>query len=158
IAPAYIWRKQVDFRILLKLLAGGIPGVLAGSLLLERLNTGHQSKVLYGVLGLTIALAAGGNLYRFREQVAAKQGRDRSGGLRLAPLPIGAEVGFSSAGAGALGTLALMSLTTLTAAQVVATDVLFGLGLSLVGGGLHWSAGHGVPDVLWMLLAGGLAG
>jgi uncharacterized membrane protein YfcA len=158
IAPAYLWRKQVDFRILFKLLAGGIPGVLAGSLLLERLNTGRQSKILYAVLGLTIALAAGVNLWRLRKSAVTKAVRDRSGWLPLLALPIGAEVGFSSAGAGALGTLALMSLTTLTAAQVVATDVLFGLGLSLVGGGLHWSAGHGVPDVLWMLLAGGLAG
>jgi uncharacterized membrane protein YfcA len=158
IAPAYIWRKQVDFRILGKLLLGGLPGVLAGSLLLERLSAGKQSNVLYAVLGLTIALAAGVNLYRLRKQSVTTSNRDRSGWLPLLALPIGAEVGFSSAGAGALGTLALMSLTTLTAAQVVATDVLFGLGLSLVGGGLHWTAGHGVPDILWMLLAGGLAG
>ena len=46
---------------------------------------------------------------------------------------IGAEVGFSSAGAGALGSLALMSLTPLTAAQVVGTDVVFGLVLVSVG-------------------------
>ena len=39
---------------------------------------------------------------------------------------IGGEVGFSSAGAGALGALVLLNLTTLTAAQVVGTDVVFG--------------------------------
>jgi uncharacterized membrane protein YfcA len=158
IAPAYIWRKQVDYSILFKLLAGGIPGVLGGSLLLEQLSGWRQSKFLYAVLGLTIALAAAMNLYRLHKRAAPSAIRDRSVWLPLLALPIGAEVGFSSAGAGALGTVALMSLTTLTAAQVVATDVLFGLGLSLVGGGLHWSAGHGVPEVLWMLLAGGLAG
>src|SRR5947209_4960882 len=106
IAPAYVWRKQVDFRILGKLLAGGIPGVLLGSLTLERLNSARQSKILYAVLGVTIALAAGLNLWRLRKQTAPTPVRDRSGWLPLLALPIGAEVGFSSAGAGALGTLA----------------------------------------------------
>jgi hypothetical protein len=48
-------------------------------------------------------------------------------------LPIGAEVGFSSAGAGALGPLVLLEITSLTPAQVVGTDLSFGLCLSLVG-------------------------
>ncbi len=42
-------------------------------------------------------------------------------------LPIGAEVGFSSSGAGALGTLALLGLTPLDARRIVGTDLAFGL-------------------------------
>jgi hypothetical protein len=73
-------------------------------------------------------------------------------------LPVGAEVGFSSSGAGALGTIALLSLTRLETTQVVGTDLAFGLCLSLVGGGLHLAAGGFDASLLMRLVAGGLLG
>jgi uncharacterized protein len=159
IAPAYLWRGQVDFRILGKLLIGGLPGVLLGSVILQRLSAARQSGIVSAVLGLTILGAAAVNLYRVWRGTAHAAGK-RDGGrwLPFLAFPIGAEVGFSSAGAGALGTIALMSLTTLTAAQVVATDVCFGLVLSLIGGGFHWAYAHSTPAILWPLLAGGMVG
>jgi hypothetical protein len=70
--------------------------------------------------------------------------------------PIGFEVGFSSAGAGALGTVALMRFTALQPAEIVGTDLAFGLLLSLFAGGIHAST-TGVPwPVLWKLLLGGV--
>jgi uncharacterized protein len=158
IAPQYLWRKQVDFRVLAKLLAGGIPGVVAGTFLLERLNNTKQHGLMFGILGCTIAVMSAIHLYRLTRGLTVHSDRDRSRWLPLMALPIGMEVGFSSAGAGALGTLALMGTTKLTTAQVVATDVFFGLGVSLVGGGLHWSAGHGMTTLLLKLLAGGAVG
>jgi uncharacterized membrane protein YfcA len=158
IAPQYLWRKQVNFRILLKLLAGGIPGVVAGTFLLQRLSNSKQNGLMYGILGATIAVMSAIHLYRLTRGLSVHSDRDRSRWLPLMALPIGMEVGFSSAGAGALGTLALMGTTTLTTAEVVATDVFFGLGLSLIGGGLHWSAGHGTSVLLFKLLAGGVVG
>ena len=158
IAPQYLWRKQVNFRILLKLLAGGIPGVVAGTFLLQRLSNSKQNGLMYGILGATIAVMSAIHLYRLTRGLSVHSDRDRSRWLPLMALPIGMEVGFSSAGAGALGTLALMGTTTLTTAEVVATDVFFGLGLSLIGGGLHWSAGHAAPMLLYKLLAGGALG
>jgi uncharacterized protein len=159
VAPAYLWRRQVDFRILGRLLTGGIPGVLAGSLLLEKLSAARQSTLLTSVLGVTIAGTAGFNLWRLwwrqRKSCVAK---DRSGWLPLVALPIGAEVGFSSAGAGAMGTLAMMNLTPLAPATIIGTDICFGLGLSLLGGGVHWSLAHGTPEILKPLLIGGMVG
>jgi uncharacterized membrane protein YfcA len=73
-------------------------------------------------------------------------------------LPIGAEVGFSSSGAGALGTIALLGLTTLSASQIVGTDLAFGLCLSLVGGGLHLLSQNLDAALLLKLLAGGMLG
>jgi uncharacterized membrane protein YfcA len=73
-------------------------------------------------------------------------------------LPIGAEVGFSSSGAGALGTIALLGLTTLSTSQIVGTDLAFGLCLSLVGGGLHLLSQNLDAALLLKLLAGGLFG
>ena len=158
IAPQYLWRKQVDFRVLGKLLAGGIPGVVAGTFLLTRLSASKHNGLMYGILGGTIAIMSAIHLYRLTRGLTVHSDRDRSRWLPLMALPIGMEVGFSSAGAGALGTIALMGTTTLTTAQVVATDVFFGLGLSLIGGGLHWSAGHAAPVLLYKLLAGGVLG
>jgi uncharacterized protein len=159
ISPAYLWRRLVDFRILGKLLAGGIPGVVAGTWILQKLNASNRHGLMFAILGGTVAVMSCIHLYRLTRGLEGfRGGKDQSKWLPLIAAPIGIEVGFSSAGAGALGTLALMSLTNLTTAQVVATDVFFGLGVSLVGGGLHISAGQAIPPVLWKLLAGGVVG
>ena len=67
-------------------------------------------------------------------------------------------MGFSSAGAGALGSLVLMNLTSLTPAQVVGTDLCFGLVVSSIGGAWHLSAGDYNSILLRGLALGGLAG
>jgi uncharacterized membrane protein YfcA len=69
---------------------------------------------------------------------------------------IGGEVGFSSAAA--LGALALLNLTKLCPARVVGTDMVFGLVLSLIGGRLHFSAGHYDGPLLSQLILGGVVG
>jgi hypothetical protein len=84
--------------------------------------------------------------------------QDRSGWLPLIALGIGSEVGFSSAGAGALGSVALLNLTPLAPAQVVGTDVMFGLALSLIGGGFHLFQGHYQSAILIRLIIGGIVG
>lgn len=159
IAPAYLWKRLVHFPTLAKLLAGGIPGVIAGTWVLARMNAANKHGLMYGILGFTVASMSCIHLYRLTRGLDIVRGhQDHSRWLPFIALPIGVEMGFSSAGAGALGTLALMSLTGLTTAQVVATDVFFGLGLSLIGSGLHVTAGHAISPVLWKLLAGGVIG
>ncbi|MEI9814515.1 MAG: sulfite exporter TauE/SafE family protein [Acidobacteriota bacterium] len=94
------------------------------------------------------------NLFRF----APTQSVDRKPWLAFVALPIGLEVGFSSAGAGALGSLALMNLTKLSPAAVVGTDLTFGLVLNFVGGGIRAAMGDLDQSVLVRLLAGGVVG
>jgi uncharacterized membrane protein YfcA len=149
-APVYWLRGKVSVRALGYLLAGGLPGVLAGSFLLH----GVRMNWVLPIVGFTIMLVALLNLFRFR----AKVRHDRPKWLGFIALPIGAEVGFSSAGSGALGALALMSLTKLDAAEVVGTDLCFGLALSLVGGGIHAALGTLNLAVLIKLSIGGVAG
>jgi uncharacterized membrane protein YfcA len=67
-------------------------------------------------------------------------------------------MGFSSAGAGAIGALAMMSLTTLSTTAIVGTDLSFGLALSAVGGLIHAGLGDVNTAVLWKLLVGGSIG
>jgi len=71
---------------------------------------------------------------------------------------VGAEVGFSSAGAGALGSAALLSFTPLAPAQVVGTDIVFGFLISLIGSGAHWFSHASNPDLLKELIIGGVFG
>ena len=72
--------------------------------------------------------------------------------------PVGAEVGFSSAGAGALGSAALLGLTPLVPAQVVGTDIAFGFVVSLIGSGAHWFSQASNPGLLMHLITGGVVG
>jgi uncharacterized membrane protein YfcA len=155
VVPVYVARKQVNYRILLLLCAGGLPGVLAGSLLLERLDVRKQQSLLFLVLGATVLITALYSLYRSTRGSGPVTKRDHSGVLPLLAAGIGAEVGFSSAGAGALGSLALLCLTPLTPVQVVGTDLSFGLVLSMIGGGLHLLSGHYGSAVLVKLILGG---
>ncbi len=149
-APVYMARKQVDWRTLAFMLAGGVPGVLIGVFALR----GIDGKVITGVIGVTIILVAIFNFFR----PTAHHRRDRSKLLALICLPIGTEVGFSSAGAGALGALTLMSLTNLAAGAVVGTDLVFGLVVSLIGGGVNAAMGTLDGAVLGQLLLGGVPG
>ena len=158
VAPVYLFRGQVSKRILLLLCAGGVPGVLVGVGLISILDTKRYEGVIFLLVGSIVAITAVYSLLR-SIRTGVRFGKEE----RLRWLPaiagvIGAEVGFSSAGAGALGSLALLNLTSLRPAQVVGTDMFFGLVLSLIGGGLHISQGNYSGDLLWKLITGGLAG
>ena len=158
VVPMQLFRRQVDFRVLGYMLAGGLPGVLIGSAILAKLNTPGREGILFALLGSTIVIMAAVNLYRLWVRPAQGTPRDRSRWLPLITLPIGAEVGFSSAGAGAMGSLVLLAITPLTAAQVVGTDLFFGLCVALVGSGFQLSAGNYEAAILTKLVIGGLFG
>ena len=149
-SPVYMARRQVDWRTLGIMVAGGVPGVLIGVFVLR----GVDGKMITGVIGITIVVVATFNLFR----PTPENRRDHTKWLTLVALPIGTEVGFSSAGAGALGALSLLSMTKLSAAAVVGTDLVFGLVLSLIGGGVNAAMGTLSGPVLLQLLAGGVPG
>jgi uncharacterized membrane protein YfcA len=156
--PSYAFRRQVSFRILGLLFAGGIPGVLLGSLALDRLKHGPYTKVLYIFLGGLIVATAILHLYRVLRPSPRRTDKDHSRWLPWIAAPIGAEVGFSSAGAGALGSLVLLGLTPLSAAEVIGTDLCFGLGLSAIGSLIQVGAGNYDGALLLKLVVGGVAG
>ena len=142
VVPVQIWRKQVSYRILLWMLLGGIPGVILGSLIFRHVAQHGPKALLYIVLGSIIIFSSGWQIFRhFRPDAIARPTTDRPKWIAFITFPIAAEVGFSSSGAGALGTVALLGLTSLSAAQVVGTDLTFGLALSVVGTGVHMISG-----------------
>ena len=159
LVPSQIARRQVNWRILGFMLLGGVPGVLIGSLVLRRLDVHGPQLLLNSLLGVILVFTAVWQIaFSFRTEQAAAPKRDRGRILPFLMFPVGAEVGFSSAGAGALGTAALLSLTELAPAQVVGTDILFGFLLSLIGSGAHGFF-HGTNSgLLKHLILGGLFG
>jgi uncharacterized membrane protein YfcA len=159
LVPAQIARRQVSWRVLSFMLLGGLPGVLIGSLVLRHLDIHGPQLLLNGLLGGVLVFTAIWQIaFSFRAARADVPRTDRSRLLPLLMFPVGAEVGFSSAGAGALGTAALLSLTALTPAQVVGTDILFGFILSLIGSGAHGFFHGTSSSLLQHLVIGGLVG
>ena len=159
LVPSQIARKQVSWRILGLMLIGGLPGVLIGSLVLRHLDVHGPQLLLNGLLGGVLVLTALWQIFfSFRPVRTEVPPKDHSPLLPFLMLPLGVEVGFSSAGAGALGTAALLSLTSLSPVQVVGTDIVFGFLLSLIGSGAHGFF-HGTnSSLLHHLILGGLAG
>ena len=173
LVPAQIARRNVAWRTLGFMLLGGVPGVLAGALVLKRLVTAGAENAINAALGAILVTTATWQIvYSFRSmkedrrardqgphgQAPDRQVGDRSPLLSWIMFPIGAEVGFSSAGAGALGSAALLSLTNLAPAQIVGTDIAFGFLVSLIGSGAHWSSHVANPQLLLRLIAGGVFG
>jgi uncharacterized membrane protein YfcA len=160
VVPVQVARRQVNYRVLGVMLAGGLPGVILGSFLFKHVAAHGPKSLLYFVLGAIIIFTSGWHLFRhFRPAAIARPNTPARGkAIAAIMLPIGAEVGFSSSGAGALGTVALLSLTSLTAAQVVGTDLAFGLAIALVGTGVHMIGGSYDAALLTKLAIGGVIG
>ena len=159
LVPAQIARKQVNYRVLALMLAGGLPGVLLGSLALRHLDVHGPQRVMHAILGAVLIFTALWQIsFSFRPARERDLRTDRARWMPWLMFPVGAEVGFSSAGAGALGTAALLSLTTLTPGQVVGTDILFGFLTSLIGSGAHGFFHGTSSSLLTHLVIGGLAG
>jgi len=158
LVPAQIARKNVSWRTLGYMLLGGVPGVLVGSLLLKHLVSTGSANLLNAILGAILVTTASWQLFYSFRPMKQHGPPDRSPVLAWLMFPVGAEVGFSSAGAGALGSAALLSLTTLLPAQVVGTDIAFGFVISLIGSGAHWFTHASNPTLLLQLILGGVAG
>jgi len=161
VVPVQIWKRRIDWKTLGLILATGLPGVAIGSFIFQRMAHNEANNFwLYMALGLMIVVSSGWHVYRhFRPAGEMARRSNSPGWLAAVMLPIGAEVGFSSSGAGALGTLALLGLTPLDARRVVGTDLAFGLCLSIVGGTLHLhSAGLNSSLVINLIVGGVLGG
>ena len=155
-APFYLLGKQIHSRYLWLLLQGAIPGLLVGTWALRLLNRDGGNPVEILLLGVLLAASSSVTFIR-RVQNPAFAGKNHRW-LPWLALPIGVESGFSSAGAGALGTVLLLNYSEMSPAQVVGTDLLFGLVLAVIGTAFHWTFGSISMPILFQLLLGGVPG
>jgi uncharacterized membrane protein YfcA len=155
-APFYLAGKHIHSRYLWLLLQGAVPGLLVGTWALRLLNHDAGSPVVVLLLGIILAASSSVTFIRRIQNPAFAAKNHRW--LPWLALPIGVESGFSSAGAGALGTVLLLNYSEMSPAQVVGTDLLFGLVLAVIGGAFHWSFGSVRLPILFQLLLGGIPG
>jgi uncharacterized protein len=155
-ALLYLHRKQVDLRALRYLLLGGIPGAAIGGISMEGFRWARHSGNVLVIVGVTVTISAVINMLPYHIREMRKESRPVL--LALLSFPVSILVGFSSVGAGALGTSLLVGLTTLPAASVVGTDLTYGLAISAVGGAVHIAAGNWSSPVLVKMIFGGVLG
>jgi uncharacterized protein len=155
-APFYLATRQVNSRYFRLLLLGAVPGLLLGMFALRLLAQRDSNPVIVIVVGALLAISSSVTFVP-RAQVP-EFARKNSNWLPWLAFPIGVESGFSSAGAGALGTVLLLNYSEMTPAQVVGTDLVFGLVLAVVGSIAHWTFGSISTPLLTQLLLGGIPG
>jgi uncharacterized protein len=156
IGPLYLWGKQVRGAYVWALLKGAAPGLLIGTWLLRLMSDTQTNAFLVIALGFLLAASSGLSFVRSLQYPAFA--RKNARWLPWLALPIGIESGFSSAGAGALGTILLLNYSEMSPSEVVGTDILFGLVLAAIGSAIHLGFGTVSSAVLLQLLAAGIPG
>jgi hypothetical protein len=152
--PFYLAGKHVHWQYLRLLVQGALPGLLIGTVFLRLMSNSTWSPAIVVILGL---LLTGSSTITFIKKAQNQNfARKNSKWLPWLALPIGIEAGFSSAGAGALGTVLLLNYSEMSPPEVVGTDILFGLALAVVGSAIQWKFGSINGSVLRQLLAGGV--
>lgn len=155
-SPFYLAGRHIHARYLWLLLQGAVPGLLIGTFLLRLLRGDAYGPVVVIILGVLLAASSSVTFVRpLQNQHFAKK---NAKWLPWLAMPIGVEAGFSSAGAGALGTVLLLNYSEMTPPQVVGTDLLFGLVLAVIGSAFHWEWGSISGVALSSLLLGGVPG
>src|SRR6267142_1088284 len=157
-APFYVMEKQIHVRYLGLMLMGAVPGVLGGTYLLRTAKTRLSNPIVLSVIGAMLIASTLLTLLRKKSSSVGPGDGRSSSWLAWLAFPIGVETGFSSAGAGALGTLLLFNFSGLTAALVVGTDLAFGIALASLGSLFHFGFGTISGEVLKALLLGGIPG
>jgi len=157
-APFYLLGQKIHTRYLVIMLLGAMPGVLAGTYLLRTATARVSSPWVLVVLGTMLVSGAVMTAWARRARGSGALQHHASRWLAWLALPLGVETGFSSAGAGALGSLLLFNFTPLSPAEVVGTDIVFGTALTALGALFHFRFGTVSGGTLESLLAGGIPG
>jgi uncharacterized membrane protein YfcA len=153
----YLLRGNIVWPPMRSMLLGGVPGGLFGPWLLQQVAAHARPGALLLPVGIIVTLSASLSLLSaFSRPV--KIGDKRPALLPWAGLAMGTTLGFSSAGAGSLGAMALLRFTDLEPASIVGTDIAVGLALSVTAGLAYFASGSISGPLLWKLCLGGMAG
>jgi len=159
---------QVRWRLATFLIAGTLPGTVGGVLLLGFLKArlvgsqlDHLLRILLGAtlfgVAFLLPFARLGKL-KPRPRLVDSQ----VGGGRLKLMAVGALVGFlvalTSIGSGSLLMIFLLLLTPFPIAELVGTDILYGLATMALAGSFHVWVGHFDSSLFARLIFGALPG
>lgn len=167
---SYARKKMIEYRVVLLLLSGSIPGSLLTLGYLKGLDGLEQIEHLMNLtLGVSLVLTSIAVFMRTKIRALALEWQDSSfarHGRRWRPaitvvtgIALGGLVTLSSVGAGALGTALLIVLYPRMSMQtIVGTDLLHAVALTAVAGSGHYGMGNVDLTLLVYLVVGSLPG
>ncbi len=159
---------QVHWGLARFLIAGSVPGTLAGILFVSFLKTHlHAAELDHALKTLLAVTLVGVSLFlpfvrdgRIRLPGQLTDSGSASAGARL--MVVGTVVGFlvavTSIGSGSLLMIFLLLLVPLPLGELVGTDILCGLVIMALAGTLHLGMGHFSSGLFLRLAAGALPG
>jgi uncharacterized membrane protein YfcA len=156
----YAWRSEVHWPSVLRLLAGSVPGAVAGLALVNRLPLQSSETILRGALGVVLVLAGVAIAFRLRHDPHAASRRPFPSALSTAAIGflIGLLVSVTSIGSGSLLLCALSLRFPLAPRTAVGTDLVHALVLSAVVSAGHWSGGRVDLALVTAVLIGAVPG
>ena len=162
---SYARKKLVDWRVVLLLLAGSVPGSLLALRFMSGLGEHASMEHLINLtLGFSLVLTSIAVFFRSRI-TALTANRKRISGTplaiitMLAGLFLGVMVTLSSVGAGALGTaLLIVFYPRMSMASIVGTDLVHAVVLTGVAAAGHYQMDNINLELLKFLLLGGIPG
>jgi uncharacterized membrane protein YfcA len=162
------WKGTIDWAIVRALALGSVPGALITIFFISGVDHGAQSRMLTLVLGVVLLVVAVVLACRpLILRISARFQRDRlplSGGQRsvattLLGFLLGVMVTASSVGAGAMGvTILLVLYPSMRLRDLVGSDIVHAVPLTLIAGAGYWYLGEVKPLMLSALLLGSLPG
>ena len=165
----HLRKGTVDLTVSKWLAFGSVPGALVGVLLVDRLHHAYGKdfdKVLLGAVAAALVVVAGVVITRtlFIPRLAARErdtfaftNRTRAAAVTLG-FVLGAILGLTSVGSGALISVALIVLFRLTPRRVVGTDVVHAALLLWVAGIAHVISGNVDFGLMGNILIGSIPG
>ncbi len=161
---AHFQRRTIDYRVLVRLSSGGVPGAVVGVLLNSwlhgRYDPHHLDRILQTLVGCALLVSAGAILFR-RNHRARTDPPESLPSAWLAGIGffIGAMVSLTSIGSGSLTLpLLLLILPTVSLRPLVGTDVAFAVVLLIPAILGHLRTGDVNPRLSLQLLAGSIPG
>ncbi|MGH9406396.1 MAG: sulfite exporter TauE/SafE family protein [Terriglobia bacterium] len=131
------------------IIAGSIPGSLAGILVIHVMKTHLSARLLEYTLKALVGLvlfAASFSLPYLRKRKANGAGKapaqTHHGFFMLAGAAVGFLVAVSSVGSGSLLMVVMLMISPVPIADLVGTDIMLGLATTILAGSLHLWMGH----------------
>ncbi len=148
-------RGHVRKGIALRLIAGSVPAVLLGALIIRHLPKDLLNRYLTLILGLILVITA--MLSLIKEEIKLPL-RPRWAYVYILGFIVGLTVQFTSVGAGVIVSFTLMNVARINPQEVVGTTILYGLMLSAMS--FLSYAGMGSVDyhLTSLLIAGTIPG
>jgi hypothetical protein len=160
--------KQVRWRLGVYLIGGSIPGTIAGGVLLRWMkfhlavaHTDHVLKTVLAVLLIAVSVflpIARGRESNLRYTLVEPQTAFEAFKLLATGALVGLLVAVTSIGSGSLMMIFLLLLTPFRAAEMVGTDILYGVGTGAMASAIHLGMGNLDTGLFLRLLAGTLPG